>query len=172
MMKRSLVGGAGAMRRLARFAALSGFVLSLSPAWQTARAETPVCNPADPNQVRLEISVSGMHSTKGTVFITIYPDQPSHFLDGAYKVGRQVIPVVLPFTKACFVLPEPAYYAVALSHDENNNGHFDTTALGLPAEGFGFSNNPTLYFGPPGLSKVRFPVHRGDNAISIQMKYY
>ena len=113
-----------------------------------------------------------MRSTKGNVAITIYPDEPSHFLDGAYKLARQQVPVTLPVTRACFVVAAPAYYAVALFHDENNNGHFDTTLLGLPAKGYGFSNNPTLYFGPPDLSRVRFATHPGDNPVAIQMKYY
>jgi len=129
------------------------------------------CDAANPNEIRLQVSVSGMRSTEGNVAITIYPDDPSHFLDGAYKVARQQVPVTLPVTHACFVLDAPAYYAVALFHDHNNSGHFDTTVLGLPAKGYGFSNNPTLYFGPPDLSRVRFSARPGDNPVSIQLKY-
>ncbi len=112
-----------------------------------------------------------MRSAKGNITITIYPDDPSHFLDGAYKVARQQLPVTLPVTSACFALPAPGHYAVALFQDENDNHHFDTNSLGIPTEGYGFSNNPTLYFGPPDLSRVRFSVHSGDNPIAIRMKY-
>ncbi len=130
----------------------------------------PACVAA-PGQAALQISVSGMRSDKGTVTITIYPDDAPHFLDGAYKVARQELPVILPTTSGCFLLA-PGYYAVALFHDENGNHHFDTNALGIPVEGYGFSNNPTLYLGPPGLGRVRFLVHAGDNPVAIQMKYY
>ncbi|MEA1648084.1 DUF2141 domain-containing protein [Nitrospirillum sp. BR 11164] len=132
----------------------------------------PLCDPDNAAQVRLRLSVTGMHSGKGNVTITIYPDDADHFLDGAYKVARQILPVVLPVTEACFVLPQAGRYAVALFHDENDNGHFDTTMLGIPAEGYGFSNNPTLYLGPPNLDKVRIPVQAGDNPVSVLMKYY
>jgi uncharacterized protein (DUF2141 family) len=118
------------------------------------------------------VSVSGMRSANGNVTITIYPDEPSHFLDGTYKVARQEVPVTLPVTSACFALPAPGYYAVALFHDENGDHHLNTNALGIPTEGYGFSNNPTLYFGPPELAKVRFFLHPGDNPIAIRMKYY
>lgn len=144
----------------------------------TARAEKatpmpgPACEPDNPAQVRLRVSVSGMRSPKGNVTITIYPDDDPHFLDGAYKVARQILPVVLPVTEACFVLPQPGYYAVALFHDENDNGHFDTTMLGIPSEGYGFSNNPVLVLGPPGLKAARIPLQAGDNPVSVQMKYY
>ena len=140
---------------------------------QAAQAESPpACDASDPNQVRLQISVSGMRSTEGTVGITIYPDEPSHFLDGAYKLARQYLPVTLPVVHACFAFAAAGYYAVALFHDENNNGHFDTSWLGIPEEGYGFSNNPKLFLGPPDLSQVRIVAHAGDNPIAIQLKYY
>jgi uncharacterized protein (DUF2141 family) len=130
------------------------------------------CDPANPAQVRLQVSVSGMHTTKGQIVITIYPNAQVGFLKGRYKLSEQRLPVVLPVTKACFVVPAPGYYAVALFGDVNDNDHFDLTALGVPAEGYGFSNNPHMYFGPPGIAKVRFPAHLGYNKINVRMQYY
>ena len=160
-----------ACRRLSGLAVLGGLLLSLC-AGPVFAAGALACNPADPDQVRLQISVSGMRTTKGTVNVTIYPDDAAHFLDGRYKLAREHFPVVLPVTHACFAFAAPGYYAVALFGDENENGHFDTNFLGIPVEGYGFSNNPTLYFGPPKLRQVRFAAHRGDNLIAVTMKYY
>ena len=137
-----------------------------------ARADAPPGCAGEAGKAPLTVSVSGMRSDKGNITITIYPDDASHFLDGAYKLARQMVPVTLPVTTACFLLPAPGTYAVALFHDENNDHHLNTNALGIPTEGYGFSNNPTLYFGPPGLDKVRFALHSGDNPIAIRMKYY
>jgi uncharacterized protein (DUF2141 family) len=137
-----------------------------------ARADTPATCTGGTGKAPLTVSVSGMRSDKGNITITIYPDDAPHFLDGAYKLARQMVPVTLPVTTACFVLPAPGTYAVALFHDENDDHHLNTNALGIPTEGYGFSNNPTLYFGPPGLDKVRFSLHPGDNPIAIRMKYY
>ena len=172
-MKRTPQGRAGAARRAFRPATLIFLVLTLWPVWSFAQGiAAPTCNAADPDQVRLQVSVTGMRSTDGNIAITIYPDDPVHFLDGAYKVARQQVPVTLPVTHACFVVGAPGFYAVALFHDDNNSGHFETNRLGLPAKGYGFSNNPTLYFGPPALSRVRFDAHRGDNTITVQLKYW
>jgi len=152
--------------------ALAGAVL-LVPALAASTAEaSPACDGSNPDQVRLRVDVSGMRSTKGNITITLYPDDAKHFLDGAYKVARQELPVIQPVTRACFVLPKPGDYAVALFHDANDNHHFDTTWLGLPDEGYGFSRNPTLRFGPPHLRDVRIPVHAGDNQVSVSIKHY
>jgi uncharacterized protein (DUF2141 family) len=154
----------------ARILAVLALLLSGS---KPALAESALsCDDTDPHQVRLQVSVSGMRSTKGVVTVTIYPDEKEHFLDGAFKLARQSVPVTLPVTQVCFAFTTPGYYAVALFHDENVNGHFDTTLLGVPDEGFGFSNNPKLLLGPPDLSKVRADMHEGDNQIDIEIKYY
>ncbi len=148
-------------------------VLMLSTVAVSVRAATPSsCDATDQSQVRLQISISDMRSDKGNITITIYPDQANHFLDGKYKLARQQLPVTLPVTHACFVVAKPGYYAVALFHDENNNHHFDTHWLGIPVEGYRFSNNPKLFLGPPDLKEVRFQAKPGDNPITIKMKYY
>lgn len=154
--------------------AAAAFVIALLclPARSVRAAAGPLCNATALGQVRLQIAVSGMRTTKGNITITIYPDDPAHFLNGAYKLARQHVAVTLPVTHACFVVAAPGRYAVALFGDENNNGHFDTNFLGIPIEGYGFSNNPKLYFGPPKLKQVLITAHRGDNPIAIRMNYY
>jgi uncharacterized protein (DUF2141 family) len=155
-------------------AAIAGVIAVLCAGGHAARADDKPagCGAIGPGQGALHISISGMRNTKGIIEITIYPDEPAHFLDGKYKVAQQHLPITLPVTTACFVLPAPAVYGVAMMHDENSNGVFDLNALGIPVEGYGFSNNPTLYFGPPNLSRVRFTLRPGDNSVDIRMKYY
>ncbi len=150
-----------------RLAILPGIMLSFG----TAFGAVP-CDLANPAQTRLEISVSGMRTTKGRITISIYPDIADEFMKGPYKIGQLHLPVLLPVTRTCFVVPAPGFYGVALFGDELSNNHFETTGLGLPAEGYGFSNNPRLYFGPPGLARVRFRAHPGDNQVDIRMQYY
>lgn len=157
-----------------RMAAIAGLIAVLCAGGPAAHADEnqTACDAAAPNQGSLRVSISGMRSAKGNVTVTIYPDDAAHFLDGKFKVARQQLPVTLPVTTACFVLPAPGVYAVALFHDENGNGHLDTNALGIPTEGYGFSNNPTLYFGPPDIGRVRLTLHPGDNGVDVRMKYY
>lgn len=152
---------------------ISAGLLSLLSIWQPARAGTPMsCNATDPTQVRLQVSVSEMRSSEGNITITIYPDDATHFLDGKYKLARQSVPIKLPVTQVCFAVAAPGFYAVALFHDENNNHHLDTTLLGIPSEGYGFSQNPKLVLGPPTFSQVRIAAHPGDNPVAVRMKYY
>ena len=59
---------------------------------------------------------------------------------------------------------------MAVIHDENDNARLDRFA-GIPREGFGFSRNPPLGFGPPRFSAARFPVD-GDAAMQqVRLRY-
>jgi uncharacterized protein (DUF2141 family) len=35
----------------------------------------------------------------------------------------------------------PGIYAISIHHDANDNGKFDTNVIGIPTEGYGYSNN-------------------------------
>ncbi len=68
-------------------------------------------------------------------------------------------------------MPKPGVYALALYHDENRDGRFDRTGLGLPAEGYGFSNNPATLAGLPQFRSVRLNVPKPGLTSRISMKY-
>ena len=148
-------------------------------AWMfcTATAAAAVATPtlADcgtgASQARLQVKVSGLANTKGNVTITIYPDDPDQFLAKRGKIARQRVPATAPLTEACFALPSAGGYAVAVYHDANGDHDFNRRLTGLPAEGYGFSNNPVTRLGLPSLKEVRFAATTGDNPVYIKLTY-
>jgi len=74
-------------------------------------------------------------------------------------------------TQICIHLPSLRTYAEAVYHDANANRHIDRTAIGLPAEGFGFSNNPHVFLGIPAWRSVRLSVAENDMHTSIKLRY-
>ncbi|MFH2129053.1 MAG: DUF2141 domain-containing protein [bacterium] len=64
---------------------------------------------------------------------------------------------------------EPGQYAAAMYHDENDNGKLDTHFIKLPREGYGFSNNARLSFGPPRYEDAVFSVSEDmEQGITLQ----
>ena len=53
---------------------------------------------------------------------------------------------------------EPGDYAIRYFHDENSNRDFDNNMFGMPIEGYGFSNNAPVNFGPPSYQQMTFMV--------------
>ena len=73
--------------------------------------------------------------------------------------------------EVCFWAPEPAYYAIAIYHDVNSDHDFNRTIIGMPAEGFGFSNNAPTRVGLPSFESVRFRAGPGTTQVPISMRY-
>lgn len=120
---------------------------------------------------RLSVQVSQLNSGDGEVTITVYPSDPRRFLAPRGKLLRVRVKTVAPVTRVCFNLPGPDVYAVAVYHDANGNHDFDRTRLGMPAEGYGFSNDAPTRFGVPSFEAVRFAVKAGENALRVKMRY-
>jgi uncharacterized protein (DUF2141 family) len=121
--------------------------------------------------VKLTVQVTGARSAKGEMAITLYPDDAKQFLAPHKKLERVRTPAQAPVTTACFWLPAAGYYALAVYHDENGNQKFDRTIVGLPAEGFAFSNDPPTATALPPFKAVRFKAGEGETRIHVKLKY-
>ena len=65
----------------------------------------------------------------------------------------------------------PGRYAIALLHDENNNGMADRALGMLPTEGFGFSRDAPVRIGPPAFGDAAFEVAAQPLRQTIRMRY-
>ena len=66
---------------------------------------------------------------------------------------------------------KPGRYAIALLHDENDNGKADRAAMMIPTEGFGFSRDAKVRMGPPKFQDAAFEVTDRPEHLSIRMRY-
>ena len=65
----------------------------------------------------------------------------------------------------------PGTYAIALLHDENENGKADRVLGMMPREGFGFSRDARIHMGPPAFEDAAFAVRRAPVQQTIRMRY-
>ena len=119
----------------------------------------------------LNIVVEDVRSEKGNVVFALhrhgdpFPDKVSPYLGGFRRAS--VGPVSITF---CHLLA--GRYALALVHDENLNRLLDTNRIGLPTEGFGFSNNARPMLEPPSFKDASFEISTdGEVTQSIRMIY-
>ena len=118
---------------------------------------------------QFEVSVTGLRNQKGNVLICLTANSKA-FPDCSKDASA--IKRVVKANAAGSVMFDgvaPGTYALSLIHDENGNGKLDT-ALAIPREGFGFSRNPKIAFGPPKFAAAAFPIN-GSSSQSVRMKY-
>jgi len=151
-------------------AALFALAITLGSATLASAATADDCEGHE-SQTKLTVQVTGVRAAKGEMAITLYPDDAKRFLAPHQKMARVRAVAQAPVTTACFWLPAPGYYALAIYHDENGNRAFDRTIVGLPAEGFAFSNDPPTPTALPPFKAVRFKAGDGETKIKVKLRY-
>ena len=150
--------------------ALIALAATLGLAGSAIAATADDCEGRD-SQTKLTVQVTGVRAAKGEMAITLYPDDARRFLAPGKKMARVRAVAQAPMTTACFWLPAPGHFAVAVYHDENADRDFNRTLVGLPAEGFAFSNNPPTPTALPPFRAVRFKAGEGETTIRVRLRY-
>ena len=134
-----------------------------------AAADSESCG-GPPSATRLFVVVTNIASAEGLIAVTLYPDDRSRFLArrGSLYVVRA--PARSPSVRVCVHLPAPGNYAIGVYHDANSSRRFDRTGIGLPAEDYGFSNNPAVLLGLPSFRSVRFSVTADEQEIAVRLR--
>ena len=118
----------------------------------------------------LDVTVTNLRNAKGNVLICLTAN-PKAFPDCSKDAqSHKLVVAAAQAGSVHFAHLAPGIYAISLIHDENANGKLDT-AMMIPREGFGFSMNPAIAFGPPKFASARFGIGPGETAQSVRMKY-
>ncbi|RNJ61396.1 MAG: DUF2141 domain-containing protein [Porphyrobacter sp. IPPAS B-1204] len=118
------------------------------------------------------ITVTDLRSTKGVVraCMTTRADIfPKCIKDP--NAHRVVVPAAQKL-EIRFTGVKPGQYAIALLHDENNNGKADRAMGMMPKEGYGFSRDAPVNMAPPKFKDAVFTLAEGINRFTIKMRYF
>lgn len=137
----------------------------------SAQAGPPAGCAGPASDTWINVLVQGVKNNNGLIAVTVYADDSSKFLakKGSLYVGR--VDARAGTTRACVFLPKPGVYALAVYHDEDGDRGFDRSGIGLPAEAYGFSNNPVTLAGLPQFRSVRLNVAKTGLATKVTLTY-
>lgn len=116
------------------------------------------------------VDVTGLRSAKGQILLCMTANPALLSKCDKDPLSRKLAVPVAQARAIHFDGVPPGTYAIALIHDENSNNKLDTS-FGLPREGFGFSRNPVIRFGPPKFAQVQFAVTTTRVDQGIRVKY-
>ncbi len=117
------------------------------------------------------VTMTGLRNEQGAVLMGLY-DTPSRWpqTTGALMSchaaihGDEAVCVFEP-------LRAGADYAVAGQHDENGNGRFDQNILGVPLEGFAFTNDARPLLAAPSWDECKVRFEGGALQLRIRVQY-
>jgi uncharacterized protein (DUF2141 family) len=106
---------------------------------------------------KLVVDVSGMKNSNGKVNFALYNSESS--FNEPNQAFKEIFSNAISGSMSFILDSLPAgEYTFAVFHDENNNGQIDQNWLGIPSEGFAFSNNAMGSFGPPSYNQAKFSI--------------
>lgn len=138
--------------------------------WQAAAVAFALLASPPVGAAELAVHVTDLRSDAGIVHFAVYDAAERFPASGQWIEGAKVAPRS-EGALAVFRLPRPGTYAVAVFHDENANGKFDTWLSALPVEGYGFSNDAPLRLGPPTFDDAAVRVSPAGADVVIRMRY-
>ena len=114
-------------------------------------------------QYSLEIEITGLNSSNGVIMLQLF-DQDQKVIGQDKGIIKE---------KKCLITfsdLKPGKYACRYFHDENLSGKMETNKLGIPKEGYGFSNDASGLFGPKPFNEWLFEI-TSNKRIMIRTKY-
>lgn len=126
--------------------------------------------PPTPDQATVVVVVTGLRSTRGFVSGGLYRDSSRWTQRGGEVYTCSVRPT--SDTVRCVMRGvQPGRYAFAFMHDEDGDGEIDRNALGIPDEGYGFSNDVRPVLSAPSFDSASFDVAPGTVRIRVTTRY-
>jgi uncharacterized protein (DUF2141 family) len=151
---------------------LAGIVMLLAAAATPGSAQTAAPSAqATPAAAVLRVRVVDLRNANGQVVCTLF-NSPGAFPSDSTKAVAQIAVSIKDNGAVCnFGALTPGMYALVVFHDENGNGKFDRSWLGLPKEGYAFSNNVRPVFKPPSFKAAAFDYTGADQWLTLVMRY-
>lgn len=118
----------------------------------------------------LTVEVTGIKPVTGNVILSLY-NKAEGFPESAEATFHTAsIPVKGGKVSIPLKNTPNGTYAIAFFHDSNANGKMDKNFVGLPKEGYGFSNDAMGKFGPPSFKEASF-TYTGKEKVTMKVKY-
>jgi uncharacterized protein (DUF2141 family) len=120
----------------------------------------------------IHVQILDIRNSAGTVDCALF-DAPIGFPIEVLRSATNLMVIKVRHTQArCDFADIPAgTYALAVIHDENTNGKLDTNWLGIPTEGYGFSNDAKGSLGAPAFAAASFAYDGQNLALTIRLQY-
>lgn len=131
-----------------------------------------VVAPQTPSCPGIHVTILNIRNGNGTVDCALF-DAPNGFPVDVLRSAMRLVTMKVPDTEArCDFEDIPSgTYALVVLHDENMNGKIDTNWLGVPKEGYGFSNEAKASIRAPSFSDAAFAYDGQTLHLSIRLHY-
>ncbi|MCX6335326.1 MAG: DUF2141 domain-containing protein [Bacteroidia bacterium] len=130
---------------------------------------TPAMNLYSQN---VEVTITGLKSTKGQIVIGVFRDGPTFQKEEAFLSKKYVKKDIINGVMTIHFTMEPGLYGLSLLDDVNSSGLMEYSFIGIPKEGFGFSDYYHTGLTKPKFDSFKFTLEKDQKKkITIRVRY-
>jgi uncharacterized protein (DUF2141 family) len=115
----------------------------------------------------LTVQITDIRNTQGTLMVAVVNTEAGWNNQEKPVAAQKLTPTGKELVLT-FQLPAGSY-AVQVMHDENDNGKLDANFMGIPTEGYGFSNNPQV-MRRAHFSEAKFDVSEAPSTVVVRLR--
>lgn len=120
---------------------------------------------------RIQIVAVGLRSNSGRLVCSLFDSAEDFPRDQKNEAITISVPIAARGATCNFPVTKRGQYAAVVFHDENADGKFNTNWIGLPKEGYGFSNDASISWRPPNFEEAGFAFDGGTKRITVHIRY-
>jgi len=136
--------------------------ISVDASWVIAQDQQSISKAGN-----LTVQITGIQNSSGDVKAGLFHSEESFNGKGEKFKGITVKAENDKMTWSLRDIPF-GYYAIKAFHDEDQDDDVDKK-FGIPTEGFGFSNNPSIFFDAPSYDKAKFLFNTDSMTVEIKL---
>jgi uncharacterized protein (DUF2141 family) len=124
------------------------------------------------NSQTVEVFITGIRSEKGQFVIGVFKDDESFQKEESFMEKRFVKSGISNSEMRVQFSLETGIYGLSLLDDENSNGKMEYNVVGIPKEGFGFSDYYHKGIKKPRFDSYKFSINKDQTKrITIRIRY-
>lgn len=122
-------------------------------------------------QSKLTLQVAGIRGNQGSLCYKVFANAQGFPNGNQGAVKRQCSKILGSAMSFNVGSLRSGSYAVAIYHDKNGNGKFDRNSVGMPIEGYGFSQNPIVTNRAPNFGDCLVLLAGSGLTTQIKLQY-
>lgn len=131
-----------------------------------------LANHAISQEVPFKFEIKNLRNSDGSIIVSVYKDAKS--FDDGFPEFHQTLSKKENIENGTFraqISLRPGVYGLVFLDDENGDGAMNNNLLGIPKEGFGFSNFYLSGFKKPKFTEFSFKLTENMETMQVRLRY-
>lgn len=119
----------------------------------------------------VEVTITGLKNNTGQIVIGVFKDEATFHKENAFLSKSFRKEEITEGKMKVTLSLEPGVWGLSLLDDENMSGLMEYNFIGIPREGFGFSDYYHSGLTKPKFDAFRFTLEKEKKKITIKVRY-